>query len=318
MRWQSGRTSAAAALTFLAALAAAGCGEAPTKASPAVKATGGSASAADPAAPAKAKTRDPETIRVALLPDENASKLIQDNQGLKDYLERELGKKVELHVLTSYAAMVEATRNKHLDLCYFGPLSYCIAKDRCEIECFAAKLKNGVTTYQSVVITGVESGISKVEEIKGKRMAYGDQASTSSHLVPKGLLASRGVKPGDYQESFLGKHDAVALNVMRGNVDAGGLSKPIFEGLLEKGTIDRTKVKVIAESDPIPDYPWAMQSDLEPALKERIRKAFHGLKEKAILKPLKADGFAPMEDRSYDVIRNAAKILNLDLGKLEQ
>jgi len=278
----------------------------------------GPATAAPKPAAAPVKTRDPETLRVALLPDENASKLVQDNQGLKTYLEKELGKKVELHVLTSYAAMVEATRNKHLDLCYFGPLSYCIAKDRCQIECFAAKLKNGVTTYQSVIIVGAASGITKVEEIKGKRMAYGDQASTSSHLIPKGVLAARGVRPGDYEESFLGKHDAVALNVMRGNVDAGGLSKPIFEGLLEKGTIDRPKVKVIAESDPIPDYPWAMQSDLEPALKEKIRKAFHGLKDPAILKPLKADGFAPMDDRAYDVIRNAAKILNLDLGKLEQ
>jgi phosphonate transport system substrate-binding protein len=300
------------------AVASAGCGEAsPTAASPAAGGGGPAAGAAKPA-PAAPKTRDPETLRVALLPDENASKLIQDNQGLKAYLEKELGKKVELHVLTSYAAMVEATRNKHLDLCYFGPLSYCIAKDRCDIECFAAKLKNGVTTYESVVIASVESGITKVEEIRGKRMAYGDQASTSSHLIPKGVLAKHGVKPGDYQESFLGKHDAVALNVMRGNVDAGGLSKPILEGLLEKGTVDRAKVRVIAVSDPIPDYPWAMQSDLDPALKAKVRAAFHGIKDKEILKPLKADGFAPMEDRSYDVIRNAAKILNLDLGKLEQ
>jgi phosphonate transport system substrate-binding protein len=174
-----------------------------------------------------------------------------------------------------------------------------------------------VTTYRSVVITNPATGIAKVEEIRGKRMAWGDQASTSSHLIPKGVLAKHGLKPGDYEESFLGKHDAVALNVMRGNVDAGGLSKPIFEGLLEKGTIDRAKVRVLAESDPIPDYPWAMQADLDPALKGRIRKAFHSLRDPAILKPLKADGFAPMEDRTYDVIREAAKILDLDLGSLE-
>ncbi len=309
MGWRSGLISAAALAAVVATVAVSGCGG--ETASP-VPARGGAKP--EPEAP---KSRDPEMLRVALLPDENASKLIQDNQGLKTYLEKALGKKVELHVLTSYAAMVEATRNKHLDLCYFGPLSYCIAKDRCDIECFAAKVKNGVTTYQSVVITNPASGIEKVEDIRGKRMAYGDQASTSSHLIPKGVLAARGVKPGDYQESFLGKHDAVALNVMRGNVDAGGLSKPIFEGLLERGTIDRTKVKVLAESDPIPDYPWAMQSDLEPALKAKIREAFYGLKDEAILKPLKADGFAPMEDRNYDIIRNAAKILNLDLGKLE-
>jgi phosphonate transport system substrate-binding protein len=262
--------------------------------------------------------RDPSMLQVALLPDENASKLIQDNEGLKIYLERELGRKVTIHVLTSYAAMIEATRNGRIDLAFFGPLSYCMAKDKCSIEPFAAKIKGGTTTYKSVIIANANTGIEKIEDIRGKRMAYGDQASTSSHLIPKGVLAGRGIMPGDYQESFLGKHDAVALNVMRGHVDAGGLSQPILEALFTKGSIDRSKVKVIALSDPIPEYPWVMQSDLEPELKRKIRMAFMNLKDPAILAPLKADGFAPIDDSDYDVIRNAAKILGLDLGSLEK
>lgn len=225
---------------------------------------------------------------------------------------------IELHVLTSYAAMIEATRNGRIDLAFFGPLSYCMAKDKAAIEPFAAKIKDGTATYKSVIIAGANSGVEKPEDIRGKRMAYGDQASTSSHLIPKGVLAQRGIKPADYQESFLGKHDAVALNVMRGNVDAGGLSQVIFASLVEKGTIDKTKVKVVAESDPIPEYPWVMQTDLATALREEIRKAFLELKDPAILKPLKADGFASIKDSDYDVIRNAAKILGLDLGSLEK
>jgi phosphonate transport system substrate-binding protein len=263
-------------------------------------------------------SRDPQVLRVALLPDENASKVIQDNDGLKVYLEKRLAKKIELYVLTSYAAMIEATRNGRIDLAFFGPLSYCMAKDKAAIEPIAAKIKDGSTTYKSVIIAGMNSGVEKPEDIRGKRMAYGDQASTSSHLIPKGVLAQSGVKPGDYQESFLGKHDAVALNVMRGNVDAGGLSQVIFIGLVEKGTIDKTKVKVIAESAPIPEYPWVMQTDLSPALREEIRKAFLELKDPTILKALKADGFASIRDSDYDVIRNAAKILGLDLGSLEK
>jgi phosphonate transport system substrate-binding protein len=149
-------------------------------------------------------------------------------------------------------------------------------------------------------------------------MAYGDQASTSSHLIPKGVLAQKGVKPGDYQESFLGKHDAVGLNVMRGNVDAGGLSQVIFTGLVERGMIDTTKVRVVAESDPNPEHPWVMQTDLAPALKVEIRKACVELKDPAILKPLKADGFASIKDSDCDLIRNSAKILGLDLGSLEK
>jgi phosphonate transport system substrate-binding protein len=39
---------------------------------------------------------DPSTLKVALLPDENASTVIKNNQSLKKYLEQTLGKKIEL------------------------------------------------------------------------------------------------------------------------------------------------------------------------------------------------------------------------------
>ena len=54
--------------------------------------------------------RDPAELNVALLPDEAAAKVIQDNQGLKEYSTKELGKPIRFHVLTSYAAMIEAAR----------------------------------------------------------------------------------------------------------------------------------------------------------------------------------------------------------------
>ena len=266
-----------------------------------------------------ASTRDPDLIRVSLLPDENASKIIQDNEGLKKYLEERLGKKVEIHVFMNYTAMIEAFRAKNIDLCYFGPLSYCIAVDKgAEAECFACKLKEGRKTYRSVIITHVDSGIQTLADIKGRSMAYGDIASTSSHLIPKCELAKAGVPESAYQESFLGKHDVVAVNVQSRSVDAGGLSQPIFEGMLESGKIDRTKIRVLHESPEIPDYPWAMQRDLVPGLKEKIRKAFTELKNPAILKPLKADGFAEVKDEEYNVIREAAKILNKNLATLEK
>jgi phosphonate transport system substrate-binding protein len=266
-----------------------------------------------------AAAKESDTLNVALLPDENAGKVIQDNDALKAHLEARTGKKVKLHVLTSYAAMVEATRNGQIDLAFFGPLSYCIAKDKAAIEPFAAKLKNGTTTYNSVIIVAADSPIKTIADLKGKRVGFGDPASTSSHLIPKGMIAKAGLEHGkDYQESFLGKHDIVALNVARGNVDAGGLSKPIFEGLLEKRTIDKTKVRVLAESAPIPEYPWVYQASLSPELKTKIRAAFLEVKDPAVLTPLKADGFAAIEDDDYDVIRDAAKILRLDLGTLEK
>lgn len=268
---------------------------------------------------ARAADPDPDTLRIALLPDENAARIIKDNQALKAYLEKTLNKKVKLVVTTDYSSMIEAMRFGRLELAYFGPLSYVLARSKSNIEAFAARKKGGKTTYHAVVIANVKSGITTIAQIKGKNMAYGDQASTSSHLIPRTMLMRAGLKPDvDYKPRHLGAHDAVAKAVERGTAPAGGLSQPIFERLIARKLIDKTKVRVIGVSKAYPQYPWAMRSDLKPGLKAKIRKAFYDLKDPRILKPFKVDSFAPISDKDYDVIRDMAKILHLDLAKMGQ
>ncbi|MEM1168713.1 MAG: phosphate/phosphite/phosphonate ABC transporter substrate-binding protein [Cyanobacteria bacterium P01_H01_bin.35] len=262
---------------------------------------------------------NPEKLVVALLPDESAATVIQNNKGLETYLENKLNKDIELFVTTDYSSMIEAASKGRLDLAYFGPLSYVLAKTKSNIEPFAAIEKNGETTYQAIVIGNAELGIDSYEKIEGKIMAYGDQASTSSHLIPKSMLMEKGLKAGEnYEEVFAGAHDAVAIAVANGNAQAGGLSKPIFTALIEKGTIDKNKVIVIAESKPFPQYPWTMRSDLEPELKTQIQQAFLQLEDEAILKPFKADGFQAITDKDYDVVRELGKILDLDFAELSK
>lgn len=260
---------------------------------------------------------DPGTLKVALLPDENASTVIKNNQALKKYLEEKLAKKVELVVTTDYSSMIEAMRHGRIDIAYFGPLSYVLAKSKSDIEPFAAVERKGSTTYQGVVVANAAAGINSPKDIKGKNMAYGDPASTSSHLIPKSLLAEQGLEAKkDYKEHFVGAHDAVALSVQTGKADAGGLSKTIFQSLTERGVIKPDKVKVIAESKPFPEYPWVLRSSLTPQLKERITDAFLNIKDNAILKTFKADGFARITDKDYDVVRDLARVLKVDLSKI--
>jgi phosphonate transport system substrate-binding protein len=259
---------------------------------------------------------DPETLKVALLPDENASTVIKNNKPLEIYLEKELGKKIELVVTTDYSSMIEAMRHGRIDMAYFGPLSYVLAKQKSDIEPFAAMKQKGSTTYQSVLIANTGAGIAKISDIVNKNVAYGDKASTSSHLIPKSILAENGLKAGEnYREHFAGGHDAVAMAVQNGHAQAGGLSKPIFESLVQRGLVDPNKVKVLAESKPYPQYPWTMRSNLKPELKEKIRAAFLNLKDPEVLKPFKADGFGPISDKDYDVVRSLGTLLKLDLSK---
>jgi phosphonate transport system substrate-binding protein len=266
----------------------------------------------------RAQGVDPDMLKVALLPDESASTVIQNNQPLKTYLEQKLGRKVELIVTTDYSSMIEAMRFKRIDLGYFGPLSYVLAKSRSpDIEPFAALVSGGKPTYTSYLIANVDAGIAKPEDVKGKTVGFGDPASTSSHLIPRGLLKSIGLEAGqDFKFQHLGTHDAVARAVQAGNVQAGGISRPIFETLVERKSIDPAKVKVVAESRPIPNDPWTMRADLAPALKEKIRAAFLDMKDPAVLKPFKAEAFQPISDADYDVLRDTAKLLSLDLTKV--
>lgn len=263
---------------------------------------------------------NPDTLKVALLPDENAATVIQDNRPLAQYLESRLGKRIDLVVTTDYSSMIEAMRFGRIDLAYFGPASYTIAKERMagrdlDIEPFAARLKDGATTYQSVLIANAESGIERLEDIQesGVNVAFGDPASTSSHFAPKYTLMQAEVMPDvDYRERFLGAHDAVAVNVQRGNAAVGGLSRPIFESLVARGIVDLDKVRVLKYSDPIPQYPWVMRTDLKPAVQAAIREAFYGLSRgtpegDAVLRPFKSDGFAEIADSDYDIIRAIRK-----------
>ncbi|WP_416336901.1 phosphate/phosphite/phosphonate ABC transporter substrate-binding protein [Crocosphaera sp. UHCC 0190] len=268
----------------------------------------------------KAETKaNPQKLIIALLPDEAAATVIQNNKGLETYLENKLNKDVELFVSTDYSSMIEAASKGRLDLAYFGPLSYVLAKTKSNMEAFAALSKDGKTTYKAVVIGNAEQGIDSYEKIKGKTMAYGDQASTSSHLIPKSMLTEKGLKPGEnYEEVFVGAHDAVAVAVQNGKAQAGGLSEPIFTTLIEQGTIDKNKVIVIGESQPYSQYPWTMRADLDPELKTKIKQAFLELNDENVLKPFKAEGFKSVEDKDYDGIRKLGKVLDLDFEKLSK
>lgn len=277
------------------------------------------ATALAPATP-WAQGRDPARLRVALLPDENAGTIIQNAQPLKQYLERTLKKEIELVVTTDYSSMIEAMRFGRIEIAYFGPFSYVLAKSRApEIEPFAVGVERGSPTYQSVLIATAGGPVSRLEDVRGKPFGFGDQASTSSHLAPRAHLLRKVGLDGDrdYRPVHLGTHDGVARAVQAGQVPAGALSKPIFDSLVQRGTIDAAKVVQLDLSAPIPNYPIVMQGNLAPALKQAIRSAFLDAKDKEVLRSFRVEGFAATDDKAYDVLRETATILKLDLAKMK-
>ncbi|MBU1210159.1 MAG: phosphate/phosphite/phosphonate ABC transporter substrate-binding protein [Alphaproteobacteria bacterium] len=270
------------------------------------------------AGPAVADKANPDKLRIALLPDENAATIIQNAQPLKAYLKKALKKDIEIIVTTDYSSMIEAMRFGRVEVGYFGPFSYVLAKSKAtEIEPFAVGVEKGKPYYNSIVIANAAGPVKSIADIKGKPFAFGDQASTSSHLAPRTLLAKKGlVGDVDYKVVHLGKHDAVARAVAAGQVPAGALSESIYRVLVQNGKLDPAKLTELALSDPIPNYPMTMQGYLAPELKEKIRKAFLELNDPEILKLFRVEKLAPATDKDYDVLRDMATTLKLNIAKL--
>lgn len=267
---------------------------------------------------AEAQNPDPDTLRVALLPDENAATLIQNAQPLKDYLAKTLDRKIEIIVTTDYSSMIEAMRFGRIEIGYFGGFSYVLAKSKApEIEAFAVGVEKGKPTYNSILIATADGPVKSLADIKGNPFGFGDQASTSSHLAPRAYLVKNGlVGDTDYKVVHLGTHDGVARAVQNGQIPAGALSEQIYRALVARGTIDESKLIQIGLSDPIPNYPLTMQGYLAPELKEKIREAFLDLKDPEILQSFRVEGFAETDDAAYDVLRDTAQMLNLELAKM--
>lgn len=267
-----------------------------------------------------AQTRNPSKLRVALLPDENAATLIQNAQPLKMHLERALKREIEIVVTTDYSSMIEAMRFGRIEIGYFGPFSYVLAKSRAPaIEPFAVGVERGLPSYKSILIANAGGAVKSLADVRGKPFGFGDQASTSSHLAPRAHLLAKANLEGDrdYKVVHLGTHDAVARAVQAGQVPAGALSEPIYRTLVERKLIDSARIVTLDLTNDIPNYPITMQGNLAPELKQAIRDAFLGLKDKEVLRSFRVEGFASTDDKAYDVLRETARLLKLDVAKMK-
>jgi phosphonate transport system substrate-binding protein len=106
--------------------------------------------------------------------------------------------------------------------------------------------------------------------------AFGSVSSTSGHLMPRYFLLKQGIRPEqDFKQvAYSGAHDATALWVESGKVDAGALNFLVWDKLVQQKKVDRAKVDVFETTPPYVDYVWTARGELDPGLRERITSAF--------------------------------------------
>ncbi|HEX3033043.1 MAG TPA: phosphate/phosphite/phosphonate ABC transporter substrate-binding protein [Bacillota bacterium] len=227
----------------------------------------------------------PKILRVGLVPNQAPDELKAKYEPLKKYLQNKLGMEIEFFVANNYAGVVEAIANDKLDMAYFGGLTYVQAKKRAAIHPIVTDIdaETKTTKYYSLIITPADSPIRQLADLKGKSFAFGDISSTSGSLYPRYMLDKAGLKvPDDFANViYTGKHDATALAVANGKVDAGGLEGRILNKLIKDGKIDQSKIRILAKSGDIEGYPWVVTDKLDKALEAKITDAFLTMNDRA-------------------------------------
>lgn len=260
-----------------------------------------------------------KALRVGLIPSEDSRAMLAQSKDILEALEKNLGSKVEGFVATDYNGVIEAMRAKHVDVAYLGPFSYVLATTVTPVEAFviAETQKAGRTFYHSQIITLKTSGIKSLDDLKGKNFAFVDPASTSGYAFPLAGLLKAGIEPKrDFKNVlFTGAHDANAVAVANGKVDAATIADRIFDAAVKKGLIKEEDVQVVWRSSPIPESPMVWRKDLPDDTKAKVKAAFLAIKNMNWSDQGMLNGFKETNDQAYDVIRETAKLANIDLKK---
>jgi phosphonate transport system substrate-binding protein len=262
-----------------------------------------------------------DKLRIGLIPSEDSQAMIESSKQVLSTLESKLGMPVEPFVATDYNGIIEALRAGKLDVAYLGPFSYVLATSVADVEAFAVAVtkKTGQSAYKSLILARKDSGIHQLSDLKGHTFAFVDPSSASGHLFPKAGLEQAGFDPGTLfsRVIFSGSHDASILAVANRKVDAAAVADRILANAVARGLVKQDDFDVVWSSRPIPESPMVWRKNLDPALKQNVATALASIKDVPWGDQGQLDGFQPTTDAAYDVVRDTAKVLDLDLRGLK-
>jgi len=260
-----------------------------------------------------------DILRIGLVPAEDPRLIIADNQALIDALHASLGMEIKPFVATDYNGVIEALRAKKLDVALLGPFSYVLAASIAEVDPIAIpETQKQGPSYHALIIARKDRNIRSLADLKGKTFAFVDPSSTSGHLFPKSAMLRAGLNPDkDMRAIFAGSHDASAIAVQNGKVDAAAVADGLFQAAVARGVINADEVMIVWTSEPIPGAPVVIRRDLPEPLKQRLRAAFAAMHDIPWAKGTIIKRWVPATDETFAVIRETSKLLNLDLRKMQ-
>jgi len=224
---------------------------------------------------------DDSTMTMALAPTVGADpdSRAEDPGALAAYLQRSLGRPVRVVVEASYAATVESLRAGRVDVAMVGELASLRGQETGGFEPLVVPVEadGQIPTYQSVIVTRIDSGHHDLAALRGTTIGLVDEQSTSGYLVPRAMLREAGIDPDtEVTVRLYGRHRAVVEAVLAGEVVAGAT----HASRLRPPTLDQAaeyaRLRVVASSRPIPRGPLVVRADLSPTRGRRWRTRSYG------------------------------------------
>ena len=305
-------------MAFAAITLLAGCGEEPKKTTsqPQENGTAGQAKP-NQISPTGSSPYANQVLKLGRIPFTNPTAMVQKHNKFLEYLTHKLGvKQVRLQTASDYNGILNLLVKGEIDIAWLASNISVDARKNPEVQLLVKPIRFGTNSYRGIIIARQDSGIRSLKDLKGRKFAWVEKESASGYTFPKALLLEAGIDPEkDFSEAtFLGKHDAVVLNVLLNKYDAGACYDDARNTLRDKAKID--ELTILATTQDISNEPIVCRKSLPPDLIEKIKQAFLDLNNKTaegreIINDLTdVQGFVPANFKDYDYIEKVQNLLD--------
>lgn len=261
-------------------------------------------------------------LLIGLIPEQNIFRQIERYEPLADYLSGKTGARIQLQILPRYGNIIDNFRDSGLDGAFFGSFTYALAHRKIGVSVIARPVAlDNSSTYHGLIFVRKDSGIRTVGDMKGKRFAFVDRATTAGYLLPLEYFHEGGVT--DYrtyfQEAyFTGTHEDAIRDVLDRKADAGAAKNTVFQRMAKQDPRIEEELLILERSPDVPENGLALRKDLEEGVRKRLAEALLGMHDDPegakVLNRFGAIRFIPTTDRDYDPVFRYARKIHLDLA----
>ena len=200
-----------------------------------------------------------------------------------DVFKEKTGVEMKIFTASDYAGTVQALTSGQIHMAQMGASAYASAwiDSNGNVEPLVAnKEVDGQMGYHSILIVKGDSPYKKMEDLKGKTMAWADANSTSGYLIPLVSLRAAGIEPDKYfgKTLFSGGHEQSVLGVINGQFDSAftwsskGHNAGQIRAMVDRGVLKMDQFRVVWESPLIPNPLVVVRKDMPEDMKRELRQ----------------------------------------------